>query len=339
MFNTHSIIFRFALAAVFVGLSGCLPEDELVAPIDRGDVRAATVTMGGDYAQRVYFDLGSNRSVKSVDFALWDLEFNCRPGRYDVRLNSAKFASVADLGAIEFSDVNAAMIKNAEFRYDIQSGDVDSSGIGAWWRSDEEPGAASRKHVYLLDRGYSAAGEKNGLALFRIESADDKSYSVSLANIDGSDTATCTVKRNDSFNYIGFDFDNKAEFEHEPPRESWDLVFTKYVYVFYQPEPLPYSVNGALSNPGLVSAAEFNELPYELIDRETAAAVELNTRPDAIGYDWKTFILQESLYIVDSSRSYIVRDAAGFLYKLRFTDFYDPESGDKGSPAFEFQRL
>ncbi len=128
-------------------------------------------------------------------------------------------------------------------------------------------------------------------------------------------------------------------FEHEPPRESRDLVFTKCAHVFYQPEPRPYSVNGALSNPGLVGAAEFNNLPYELIGREAASALELNARPDAIGYDWKTCILQESLYIVDSSRSYIVRDAAGFLYKLRFTDCYDPETGDKGSPAFEFQRL
>ena len=339
MANSHSIVIRIALAAVLVGLSGCLPEDELVAPIERGDVRAATVRMGSDYAQRVYFDFGSNSSVKSVDFALWDLEFSCRPGHFDVRLNSAKFASVADLGAINFSEVDAAMIKQAEFRYDVQSGDVDSSAVGAWWQTDEEPGAVSRKHVYALDRGYSAAGEKNGRALFRIESADENAYVVSVAQIDGSNAATYSVKRDDRFNYIGFDFDGKTVFEHEPPRESWDLVFTKYVFVFYQPEPLPYSVNGALLNPELASATEYFEGQFELIDRETAAAAVLSKRPDAIGYDWKTFILQESLYIVDSSRSFIVRDAAGFLYKLRFTDFYDPESGDKGSPGFEFQRL
>ena len=59
---------------------------------------------------------------------------------------------------------------------------------------------------------------------------------------------------------------------------------------------------------------------------------------DVIGYDWKDFSLQTNTFTIFSDKIYLIKDASGNLFKLRFIDFYD-DNGIKGSPAFEFMRL
>ena len=59
---------------------------------------------------------------------------------------------------------------------------------------------------------------------------------------------------------------------------------------------------------------------------------------DAIGYTWKYYSFDTGSYTVDPSLVYIVQDAEGYFYKLRFVDFYS-EQGEVGCPRFEVQPL
>ncbi len=321
------------------GLAGCLPEDNLIDPVDRGDVRAATVRMGATYANRVYFNLLEGQLVKSIDYSLWDIELACGKGAFDIRLNSARFASVASLSDIAMKDVNDDIIDAAVLAYDVQSGGIDSTAINQWWTFDEDNLMISKRSVFLVDRGYSPDGDSYGQKLLMIESATETEYKLIVADVDGSNQDSYIVGKDARYNYLGLSFDDGSIIEFEPESADWDLVFSKFIYMFRTPEPLPYSVNGALLNAGNAEALVVSDLDFSEIDRSYAKERTLSDRLDAIGYDWKTFSLETSTYTVDSERSYIIRSVDGFLYKLRFTDFYDPENGEKGSPSFEFQRL
>ncbi|MEZ5083051.1 MAG: HmuY family protein [Bacteroidales bacterium] len=70
--------------------------------------------------------------------------------------------------------------------------------------------------------------------------------------------------------------------------------------------------------------------------------LELNGQLDVIGYDWK--VLQGDVnsgnvsYNIVPNRNYIIRNRNGFVYKLRFIEFYNT-LGEKGYPTIEFQLL
>ena len=55
----------FLVAALATVAAGCFPENEPVAPYDRGSVRTATVEMGPSYGVRVYYDLGTSSVVRA----------------------------------------------------------------------------------------------------------------------------------------------------------------------------------------------------------------------------------------------------------------------------------
>lgn len=328
-----------ALAALLFAAVACMPEDTPVQPFDRGDAQSALVSMGTDYADRIYFDLSSNMAVSAIDFTAWDLEFACEADSYEIRANSAQFVSVANLGAVDLASVDAKAAEEAEFKFDVYSGDSDSLAIGQWWSAGDGALPLSRGNVYVAELGYDAAGKTQGSYKFVIESADESGYSITYADMKGGEAKSARIERDDRFNFVGFEFSSGETILHEPPRGTWDFVFTKYTYIFFLPERLPYSVTGVLTNPNGAGAILETETPYEDIDRALATTLVFGTREDVVGYEWKTFDFSGSNFQIDPTRSYILRDTDGFLYKLRFTDFYDPVSGDKGTPQFEFQLL
>jgi hypothetical protein len=119
-----------------------------------------------------------------------------------------------------------------------------------------------------------------------------------------------------------------------PSDEDWMIKFTKYTYLFDDP-PIHYLVTGVVINPIDTYTAEIGTKVFEDITAADTLSLEWTNQPDAIGYDWKTYNFDSQTYDVNSERSWIIRTASGFYYKLRFTDFYD-EGGNVGVPNFEY---
>jgi hypothetical protein len=130
----------------------------------------------------------------------------------------------------------------------------------------------------------------------------------------------------------------------EPLKNDWDLLFTQYTTLLYTNEgdPYPYLLTGVLSNPFLIRVAQDTLYDFSEIDLTIAQSLTYSTALDEIGYDWKDVVGDVSTgnvsYVVIEGRNYIVRDTEGFYFKLRFTSFYN-NSGDKGYPTFEYQKL
>lgn len=333
---THSLRSIVLATASVLCLGGCIPEEDPVAPYNRGDIQQNTVGMEADYRYQVYFDLGTNRAVANTLVTDWDLGFPSADTSMAIRLNGGKIMAAADAGTTDFEAVLST--SGAEWHYDHPTGNPDSTALGKWWQHTDGH-IESRHRVYIIDRGVNPAGKKLGYKKLTILDYTDGTYTVRFADLNGSNDATITIHREADHNIMGLLLDKAGSvLAPEPPNTIWDIAFTRYTHIFYEPEFTPYSVTGVLLNGNGVSVAKDSTRNFEQITTDLIEQYSFSTTRDAVGYDWKIFYLDKNEYIVNPKMVYIIRDTEGFYYKLHFTDFYN-EQGDKGFPSFEYRKL
>lgn len=330
--SMHRYILPLLPALVMIG---CMPEDDPIAPYNRGDIVVSSVEMGSDYRTQIFFDLESNAVVAHQPVTLWDLGFECSEEGYHLILNSGKIMKISDLGPVDFT--TPVDPKKLSWRHDTPDGSFDSTAVGVWWEKAPE-GARSKGHLYVVDRGVDQAGRQLGYRKLRLEGGEGRSYRISVADLDGSNQRSLTIRKDDRYNFIGFSFNDTVAMQIEPPKEEWDLKFTRYTHIFYEPELTPYSVTGTLINPHNTAVALDTTRTFVEISASEIDGYTFSTDLDAIGYSWKYYNLNAGIYEVLSDINYIVRTSTGFYYKFHFIDFYNGV-GEKGVPKFEFRKL
>jgi hypothetical protein len=322
-------------AGLSAGLSGCIGEEAPIAPYDRGSVERASVTMGSDYRYQIYYDLETGAVVRQNLVTDWDLALVCAPGDHHLILNSGKVMAAFDAGAVDFSSVTS--VAGAAWRYDAPDGNLDSTAIGEWWEQRGDT-IVSLGHVYVIDRGYDAAGKRVGYRKITITPAGPDAVRVRIASLDGSDEQVAEIAPDATRNLAAFSLTDGAVVDLEPPKEKWDLLFTRYTYLFYEPTFTPYSVTGVLVNDGATSVALDTVTPFAEITTADIDRFTFTSARDGIGYAWKSYDLNAGTYTVNPGMVFLVKTSDGFYYKLHFVDFYN-DKGEKGAPLFEYQKL
>jgi hypothetical protein len=165
-------------------------------------------------------------------------------------------------------------------------------------------------------------------------------YKLKYGLLNNTQVDSIIIEKQTAYNYSYFTFSNGGQqLTMEPPKTEWDIVFTRYRYVFYNTIPYtPYQVSGVLLNPTGIYAGVDSTMNFDDIDYQKALSVPLFNQRDVIGYNWKYYSFSSQSYIVVPNRNYIIRDEKGYYWKLRFVDFYN-NNGEKGYPKFEYQRL
>ncbi|MBL7941192.1 MAG: HmuY family protein [Flavobacteriales bacterium] len=309
-------------------LTGCLKDEIPVEPFDRGDVQTAMVEMGDTYGKQIWFDLGTKSAVRVADKDIWDIAFDCRDGHNLVYLNAALLAQATATSKEVLEEVNQDDIDNAFFKPDHQSGAEDSLAIG-------DPTTGSK--VYVIHRGYDTNGSDLGHIRIQFISVVDGMYAFRWGPIGGTEVFTSQVMKDAQYNVVGFSFTTHEAVLTEPPKANWDICFTQYVHVFYDPYT-PYLVTGVLINPYEVEVAQTESLPFSSMTYDEAMNLAFISERNAIGYEWKYYDFDAGLYAVNPDLVYAICDTEGIYYKLHFIDFYN-DAGEKGAPTFEFQAL
>jgi hypothetical protein len=338
------IINLVALFFFVILLTACFKEDEKIKPHDPGNVKTVTIEMTNDYRYQVYFDLGSGEVISSNEKKIWDLAFDCKAKGWKILLNSSNFMMAAVTGMTDFSvPVDTVGLT---WKFDASSGNPDSPAIGKW--VDFLPADSTKiysNEVYVIDRGYDELGNLRGLRKIVFGELTDSSYQIRYSNLDGSSENIFTIVKDPAVNYACFSFDDGGkQLDLEPPKIYWDLIFTQYTTLLYTDEGdlYPYLLTGVLSNPFGVVVSQDTLYNFSDINLQIAEGLEYSTALDEIGYDWKDIVGDVSSgtvsYVIIEGLNYIIRDADGFYYKLRFIGFYN-NSGAKGYPTFEYQQL
>ena len=317
----------FLLLAVSITLLSCEKEELPVEPYDRGPAIASQVDMGSGYINQIYFSLDNNEIAGSQFFSDWDVAFEGGSEGWKVILNDARLMSAwkSDFGDIASAN-DSSGFGNGK-RVEVMATIYSDPAMGDW--RDETP-------VYLLDLGYSVAGQPLGLYWIQILSVDGINYQIKTRAFGKEAITEATVQKQEGVLYTHYSIAENNSIP-SPADQDWDIQFTKYTYRFIDPAQ-DYLVTGLVLNPNNTFAGELSEKAFADITLADTAQVEFSNQPDIIGYDWKYYDFNSSSYEIDSERVWVIRNASGFYYKFRFIDFYD-EQGQVGVPGFEYGKI
>ena len=335
----HTIIFIGFLLA----FSSCFKEDDPIPPHPKGDLEEKTIPLTQYYVNQVYFNLSTGEQVSMNQKNDFDLSFSCADSAVSIRLNTSTFmtAALTEYSSLEQPIDTTGLI----WKFDRSDGNPDSTALNGWisfYGSDTN----YINKVWVINRGINALGFSLGLKKVIFKELNNGKYYFAFANMDNSNKKDIVLEKNEGYNYIQFSFEEGGFVEQiEPESENWDLIFTQYTTYVFTDEgiPYPYLVTGALINPSGTKVAFDSTMVFNDIIIDDVLFLDYSSNWDAIGYEWKLLIGDvnggDTYYKTLSNYNYLIRSQRGIFYKLHFTGFYHEETGVKGYPTFEYQRL
>lgn len=188
--------------------------------------------------------------------------------------------------------------------------------------------------VYTGPPNHDVAGKKiylfempNGvLKKFWIEQLDrDTAWDLKYADLDNSNLQSIHIGKaahaNKNFVYLNM-LDNQVH-DKEPLSVDWDLQFLKYAAQDVTPGSV-YSVVGVWTNKG-ETVAEVNGVDAAIVDN--AGVNPFSANMNAIGWDWKTYDVQNHVYEMRDSLAYFIETNSGVFYKIVFTAYGGSATG------------
>lgn len=322
-------------------LTSCFKEDKKIAPHTRkgNDSLYANWISVSTYKNQLFFDLSTNSVVAQNSKYIWDLGFESSPTGWHIVLNSSKFMSAANSGKTDFDAVTN--ISGLTFAYDRSSGNLDSTAISRWGDTTATP-VISYNKVFVLDLGIDDVANPLGYKKIQFQKLENDKYYFHFANLDGTDKHSGSIKKDPNVSFVSYSFANGGDsVNFEPQKDKWDLLFTQYTAnLKLNNIPYPYLVTGVFLNRHKVVANREMTQPFDSITYKyvTTKLGPLSHKRDTIGYAWKQYSRDKGRYTIVTNKYYVVKSVKDIYYRLRFTGFYN-NSGDKGYPAFEFQKL
>lgn len=331
------------LGLAVLGLSSCFKEDDPIPPHPKGELEAVVIPMTQYYVNQIYFNLSTGEQVSMNKKDEFDLSFACADTGFIIRLNSASFMKAAQTSFTEFDQVTDTTGLN--WNFDKSDGNPDSTALRNWINISGFDTLISNK-VWVINRGINDKGFPVGLMKVKFTGFENDTYQITYAKMDNSEEKEIFITKDKGYNYIQYKFGSEVEGEPiEPESKDWDLIFTQYTTLLLTDEgdPYPYLVTGTLINELGTFVAFDSTMIFKDIDVEDVLYLDYSKNLDAIGYEWKELFGDinggDFYYKARSNYNYIIRTKYGIFYKLHFTGFYDVETGEKGFPTFEYQRL
>jgi hypothetical protein len=325
---------RLILFFILPALVACEKKDKPIVPVVPANVEENAVQMGNQYERQIFFDLGTNAEVKSSDKMAWDLAFETTQNGRLIRLNSSRRMVASQTGISDFAQVTNAN-QALEWKWDHANGSPDLTAIGQWWDSNGN----SLNEVYLIDLGFDSEGNLLGYRKLQIVESTPTYFRIRFAKLNGTDEQTVDVVKENEKNHTCFSLINQTTIDFEPETEAWDLLFTNYTETLWDgADSVFYLVTGVLINPAGVEVAFTNSIPFDSLSLENIPELTFSPAQNAIGYEWKYLDFNTLIYTIEPDFLYVIKDMNGEFYKFKFVGFYN-DIGEKGAPAFQFQRL
>lgn len=305
-------------------LMACEKDEIPIEPFDRGGLNLGSVDLGQGYVNQIYFSLEQNASVGMHQIGDWDIALKNGADSRMIVLNDARFMLAWKSGHIDLAQAE------------------DTSGYGIGKKTEviataySDPAMGDLEGIFLIDLGFNEFGLSQGMFWIEVPEVTETGYTIRYKKMSEELITERVISKTQGtgFNLYSLLTGNLMK---EPPSDTWEFRFTKFTYQFINP-PIAYLVTGLVLNPENTWASEYSVKPYDQITTSDTSMVEWSSQPDIIGYDWKTYSFDSGTFMVDSDRSWLIRNAQQFYYKIRFTGFYD-ENGNAGVPTFEYQLL
>lgn len=299
--SNHNYIYLALIMMV-----ACMPKEDPIQPYDRGDLQEVFLSSGKDKNTVHFFSMEENKVVASVQPDFWDISF----------VEGQAYANYHNL------------MTYASYTGDIMSV-TDTVGLHfVSGQSDSLQWELQAETNYIIDFGLDINGKHKGFYRFRYQ------LNGNLVEMEYADLKS-TLLTNQSVDLSSYYSLRTNTAVDLPSRTEYDFSFGKYIH-FFEVENLNYEVYGLISPDCkiIVTNADFEGINQSSLDTLSWQV----SKWDIIGYDWKFYSLDKGAYEIRSDRNYLIKTQRGFVYKMRFVNFYD-NTGQSGHPTFEFKLL
>lgn len=316
---------------------------------------------GSTQPNQVFIDL-STESQTAIARNSWDLGFY-NGSEFRVILNNATSALAIALEKTDITAVSATDTIGLGKQLDIDAIFGALQGPPPAWLGDasswlDQPDGnlsgtaiaaisetAESNPVYILNRGKNPDGSQRGWSKVRVLRSTN-GYTLQHAPINATTFTELNIIKNSDFNFSYASVDN-GTVSVEPGANSWDLAFTTFTNLLPigPTTSIPYLFKDFViqnrNGVELATVAVEASLTYDSFSFSEIAEQTFTTDISSIGSGWRT-VAQPGSPTPTGVREdifYVLKDAAGNHYKLRFTRMLNPETGERGFPQLQYDLL
>jgi len=310
---------------------------------------------GALYPNKVFVDFSGNRQT-AVARNTWDLGFSSEPD-FRVILNTSNGTMVRVLNKTDLNAVTAAdtvgfgqqmsmaavfaaitspsppaWVNTAIEWIDDPTGNLNNTAI------DVVSATAGDNKVYIINRGTGPGtpAPNLGWKKFRIVRNGDH-YTIQHADIGATSFTETTIIKDSDLRFTYFQFDTGVV-SVEPSKTRWDIAWSGFSNsTYFGTGPVrDFFQDVVLQNGHEVQTAKVMTatIAYDAFAETDIAGLTFSTSQIGIGTDWRSGGGPGVPPAVRTDRYYIVKDADGNYYKVRFTAI--TTGGERGKPQLEF---
>lgn len=345
---TKSLTFTLVAAVM---LSACSRGKDPIPDIPPSDGTTLTLDGGpgeGSAENSVYVDLSAEQQV-SVKRTSWNLGFYSG-NEFRVILNGTTGTSAADAGTNDLAAVNSETFDYTVLAsgfepekmafYDDTAGRIEHTVIAGISANEAD------NNVYVVNTSFGSEVDINNVWKVRILRDGSNGYTLHYAKLDDTDFQTINVAKDGDYLFKHVSFPG-GPVNGEPKKADWDFVWGYSIYYTAMGPSvyIPYAFSDLIfiNHLGGVSAAE---VIFEGTDNPTYAdfteadlsGVTFSNERNVISSNWRATTGAQPG--VRTDRFYLIKDASGNVYKLRFISMGagDPpvDGGKRGYPELEY---
>lgn len=345
-----------AIAFLALTFTACKKDkDEPIIAVPPSDGNTLTLNgiagseVGSSAANSVYVDFSADKQTTALRSS-WTLGFYAGSS-FKVALNATNGVSAmqvvgkTDLNAVTSADLVQSKLVVELGAVETEFGKVDDpreSNALVKTAIAEVSATDSENKVYLINPiggSHSAVFNPDNVYKIRVLRKGN-GYTLQYAKLSATTFSVLDIAKNDKFNYSFVSLTDSKVVSVEPEKSNWDVMWTwslyyggtagsQYLYGF---SDLVFT--NTLGGVTSAQVAETSTLTYANFSESNVAGVTFKADKDVIGANWR---VTTGAGIV-SKIFYLVKDASGNVYKLKFISMgVGTDGGTRGKPVIEYK--
>jgi hypothetical protein len=326
-----------SIAGIFSACSNNDDDTKVVIPPSDGSQLTLQGGGGTGAPNTAYADLSTDKQ-SDVPRTSWSLGFYSGSD-YRVILNGFTSMSaiattktdIAQVGSADAVGVSLAIGQGAGTLSMIDDvyGDLTKTVIAAVSATDAD------NKVYLVKPETASASDSSTWYKIRVTRSSG-GYTLQYAKLTETTIKTAAIAKSSDYNFVFFSLESGTNVTVEPKKTEWDFAWS---YAAYYTATFPYFfsdfvVTNTVSG---VQAARVDSatVSYNNFAASDIAAQTFVSTRDAIGSKWR--VTSGTTVGILYNYYFIIKDATGNYYKLKFVSMGLNDGGSRGYPVVEYK--
>ncbi|WP_447642414.1 MULTISPECIES: HmuY family protein [Chitinophagaceae] len=346
----------FVASLALATLAACSKDKDpiIVVPPSSGSTMTLNGGDGGASAVNSVFVDFSTDKQDSVKRASWDLGFYCGSD-FKVIINNTNGASVKQLSK---TDLNA--VTEADFNTDDLTISLGSTNASEFAKVDDPREGnilnktaistvsatdADNKTYILIPEGGTHSSVITADAAYKIRIIRKSSgYTLQYAKLKDATFKTLDINKDENHNFNYVSLSSGQPVIVEPTASNWDIEWTWSIY-YDSKGGYIYSYSDIVFINNLGGSSTFERVydsesaaadAYTNFTKDSVAKYSFSSNRDVIGSKWRN---TTGTVGVKKQNFYIIKDAAGNIYKLKFLSFITQDGGTRGKPEIHYELI